>query len=279
MSRANKRYFWIQLAQDFFKSKEMKLLRKIAGGDTHTIIYLKMMLMSLEDSGQIYFDGVADSLAEEISLVIDESIEDIKITLIFLESKGLLTRHSEREYFLEQVPEMVGSETASTRRSRKHRETKMLQSNTDATNRNGDIDKDIEKEKEREKEREKEENFIFPTWLTDESIKTIKKGNPKNYKLRIPIAYLNQVVSKKRPFLYVDSHIKHIKARLNEGHTLEDFKHVIDVKAAEWLKDEKMSKFLRPETLFGTKFNNYISQEIPKRFQSDNEKIDERLGF
>ncbi|MDS4694014.1 hypothetical protein RK886_01270 [Streptococcus pneumoniae] len=31
----NKRYYWIQLAQDFFKSKEMKLLRKIAGGDTH----------------------------------------------------------------------------------------------------------------------------------------------------------------------------------------------------------------------------------------------------
>ncbi|MDS8126694.1 phage replisome organizer N-terminal domain-containing protein, partial [Streptococcus pneumoniae] len=45
----NKRYYWIQLAQDFFKSKEMKLLRKIAGGDTHTIIYLKMMLISLED--------------------------------------------------------------------------------------------------------------------------------------------------------------------------------------------------------------------------------------
>ena len=49
MALKNKRYFWIQLAQDFFKSKEMKLLRKIAGGDTHTIIYLKMMLISLED--------------------------------------------------------------------------------------------------------------------------------------------------------------------------------------------------------------------------------------
>ena len=147
MTLKNKRYFWIQLTQDFFKSKEMKLLRKIAGGDTHTIIYLKMMLISLEDGGRIYYDGLADNLAEELSLVIDENIEDIKITLIFLESKGLLTKKSDRDYFLEQVPEMVGSETASTRRSRKHREfQKVLQCNTDATKRNGDIDKDIDKD-------------------------------------------------------------------------------------------------------------------------------------
>ena len=140
----NKRYYWIQLAQDFFKSKEMKLLRKIAGGDTHTIIYLKMMLISLEDGGHIYYDGLADNLAEEIALVIDENVEDIKITLIFLESKGLLTRKNDRDYFLEQVPEMVGSETASTRRSRKHRELRGLHCNTIATTCNGDID--IEKE-------------------------------------------------------------------------------------------------------------------------------------
>lgn len=151
----NKRYYWIQLAQDFFKSKEMKLLRKIAGGDTHTIIYLKMMLISLEDGGHIYYDGLADNLAEEIALVIDENVEDIKITLIFLESKGLLTRSSDRDYFLEQVPEMVGSETASARRVRKFRENQLaLQCNNNVTKRNGDIDieKDIDTEIEIEKD-------------------------------------------------------------------------------------------------------------------------------
>lgn len=155
MALKNKRYFWIQLAQDFFKSKEMKLLRKIAGGDTHTIIYLKMMLISLEDGGHIYYDGLADNLAEEIALVIDENVEDIKITLIFLESKGLLTRNSDRDYFLEQVPEMVGSETASTRRSRKHRELQKLHCNTIATTCNGDIeiDKDIDIEKDKDKDK------------------------------------------------------------------------------------------------------------------------------
>lgn len=153
MALKNKRYYWIQLAQDFFKSKEMKLLRKIAGGDTHTITYLKMMLISLEDGGHIYYDGLADNLAEEIALVIDENVEDIKITLIFLESKGLLTRTSDRDYFLEQVPEMVGSETASARRVRKFRENQLaLQCNDNVTKRNGDIDieKDIDTEIEKE---------------------------------------------------------------------------------------------------------------------------------
>lgn len=166
MANVNKRYYWIQLAQDFFKSKEMKLLRKIAGGDTHTIIYLKMMLMSLEDGGRIFFDGVADNLAEEIALVIDEAVEDIKITLIFLESKGLLTRNSDREYFLEQVPEMVGSETAGARRVRKHREQqKALQCNNGETKCNGDIEIDTEKDKDIKKDIDKDikkdkQNFV-----------------------------------------------------------------------------------------------------------------------
>lgn len=158
MAVKNKRYYWIQLTQDFFKSKEMKLLRKIAGGDTHTIIYLKMMLISLEDGGCIYYDGLADNLAEEIALMIDESVEDIKITLLFLESKGLLTRKSDRDYFLEQVPEMVGSETASTRRSRKHRELIALHCNTIATTCNGDID--IEKDIDTEIEKDVDKNPV-----------------------------------------------------------------------------------------------------------------------
>ena len=155
----NKRYYWIQLTQDFFKSKEMKLLRKIAGGDTHTIIYLKMMLISLEDGGCIYYDGLADNLAEEIALMIDENVEDIKITLLFLESKGLLTRKNDRDYFLEQVPEMVGSETASARRVRKFRENQLaLQCNNDVTKRNGDID--IEKDIDTEIEKDVDENPV-----------------------------------------------------------------------------------------------------------------------
>lgn len=122
------------------------------GGDTYTIIYLKLMLISLEDNGKIYFEELAQDLAEEMALLIDEDTEAVRMTLMFLNKKGLLTRHSDYEFFLEQVPEMIGSETASTRRSRKHREQKVLQCNTNATKCNGDIDIDIDKEIELKKD-------------------------------------------------------------------------------------------------------------------------------
>lgn len=55
-----------------------------------------------------------------------------------------------------------------------------------------------------------------------------------------------------------------IKARFNEGMTTKDFKKVIDNKCNDWLKDPKMCGYLRPATLFGSKFESYINQK-PKR--------------
>lgn len=52
-----------------------------------------------------------------------------------------------------------------------------------------------------------------------------------------------------------------IKARFNEGFTIEDFKRVIDIKSEEWLNDKEMNKYLRPDTLFGTKFEGYLNQK------------------
>ena len=54
-----------------------------------------------------------------------------------------------------------------------------------------------------------------------------------------------------------------IRTRMKEGFTVEDFKHVINTKSKTWGDDEKMRKFLRPETLFGTKFESYLN-EYPK---------------
>ena len=143
--KENKRYYWLQLKEDFFTSKEMKLLRRLPGGNEHTIIYLKIMLASLQDGGKIYFENLGHDLAEEISLLIDEDIEAVRMTLLFLTNKQLLTTNDKFEFQLEQVPELIGSETASTRRSRKYRDMqKALQCNTNATERNGDIDIDID---------------------------------------------------------------------------------------------------------------------------------------
>ena len=70
-----KRYYWLKLPDDFFRQKPIKKLRKIAGGDTYTVIYLKMLLISLKNDGKLYFDGVEDNFCEELALELDEEEE------------------------------------------------------------------------------------------------------------------------------------------------------------------------------------------------------------
>lgn len=161
MSKTNKKYFWFKLKEDFFRNKKIKKLRRIAGGDTYTIIYLKMQLLSLKDNGNLYFEDVEETFAEEIALEIDEDVDNVKVTLMFLLKNGLIEQVSEDEYSLVETKECIGSETASTLRSRKSRalkqenEQKALQCNTNATNCNTEID--IEKEIElRDKDKVKE---------------------------------------------------------------------------------------------------------------------------
>ena len=92
------------------------------------------------------------------------------------------------------------------------------------------------------------------------------------------ISYLNQKLGTKYSHTSRDTK-KHIQARFREGFTLDDFKHVIDVKVSEWGNDSKMSSYLRPKTLFGTKFESYLNQKLPNGFQKQADVVDERLGF
>ena len=68
-----------------------------------------------------------------------------------------------------------------------------------------------------------------------------------------------------------------IKARFNEGFNLDDFKIVIDKKTMEWINDKEMNKYLRPETLFGTKFESYLNQSVQQKQQTYNNPFMEAL--
>lgn len=59
-----------------------------------------------------------------------------------------------------------------------------------------------------------------------------------------------------------------VKARVNEGYSIDDFKIVINKKADAWSKDPKMVRYLRPETLFGPKFEGYLN-ELSKKSSLD----------
>ena len=122
----NRRYYWLKLKEDFFTDKRIKRLRRISGGDTYTIIYLKLLLLSLKNSGKLYYDGVETDFIKELALTIDETEDDVMVTVNYLVAQNLMEIIVENdEYFLTEIPNLIGSETASTRRSRKSKSVAM----------------------------------------------------------------------------------------------------------------------------------------------------------
>jgi uncharacterized phage protein (TIGR02220 family)/predicted phage replisome organizer len=234
-----KRFYWIKLKEDFFNQIAIKKLRKIAGGDTFTIIYLKMLLLALKNEGMLVHEGIEDTFEKELALLLDEDLENIKMTLMYLSSHSLIEQNENR-YFLPESIVSTGSETDSADRVRRFRQKNLdlqtkylvtdnsilLQSNNDVTISNIDIDKDKEKE-------------------LNKDIEEI-------------IEYLNNVCNSK--FRFNDKNKSLIKARLKEGYSKDDFFLVINKKFNEWNNTE-YEKYLRPLTLFGNKFENYVNQK------------------
>lgn len=122
-----KKYFWLKLKDNFFQQKEIKKLRKIAGGDTYTIIYLKLQLLSIRKEGIITFDGTEENLAEQLALEIDEDKDNITIVLSFLKANNLIEELEADNFLLTKVPECIGKESESAERVRRHRQRKALQ--------------------------------------------------------------------------------------------------------------------------------------------------------
>lgn len=88
------------------------------------------------------------------------------------------------------------------------------------------------------------------------------------------IDYLNQVLGTHYKAT-AKATIKIIKARLNEGHTVDDFKTVIDKKHKTWGKDPKMAEYLRPETLFSAShFESYLNELTARDSPYMKRKID-----
>lgn len=157
-----KRYYWLKLPDDFFRQKPIKKLRRIAGGDTYTIIYLKMLLVSLKNEGKLFFDGVEENFTEEIALELDEEEENVKVTVQFLMAQGLLQLIDESEYELTECSRMVGSESASAERMRRLRDKKTSQCDIGVTQQLHLSDVEKEKEIEIDKDKEIENKYICP---------------------------------------------------------------------------------------------------------------------
>lgn len=253
-----KRYFWLKLHRDFFQRKDIKRLRKIAGGDTYTIIYLKMLLKSIMSEGALFFDNLEDDFVSELALDIDEDVENVKITVQYLLKVGLLECVSDTEYSLPDAQNNTGAETAAASRMRRSRAKNEALKRNNVTpmlqNGYGEIEIEIEKELEIDNKNCR---------LSDKSSTVVSEI----------IDYLNQKTGKHFRKSIANT-TRAINARIKDGFTIDDFKAVIDKKVIEWGKDERMKQYLRPQTLFGTKFESYLNQDLVEHKSQTDKAID-----
>ena len=272
-------YFWLKVDKKFFDNLFIKRLKNMPGGYTMTVIYIRLMLESLEDDCILYYEGYFDSLVQELALKLDVSEDDINMTVAYFTRCGLIQIDDDGHATLSQAKAMVESETNWSKYKREQRKqapnVARLENVQNSWTNSNLCPTEIEKENRVNSKSNNlyldnilsgNPNFTFPTWLEETAIKDLEKT--KHKELWIPIAYLNQVANKR--YKFVDKTKRLLLARFKEGYTLEDFKQVIDIKTAEWKDSPEFSKYLRPETLFGSKFDGYLNQK-PKTIRGKSE--------
>ncbi|HEN5820830.1 TPA: conserved phage C-terminal domain-containing protein [Streptococcus agalactiae] len=266
-------YYWLKFDKHFFENLFIKrLLRNFPGGSDMIVIYIRLMLEAIENDCIIDYEGTFDNYAEELALRLETSEEQINMALAYFVKCGVIQVDDGGNTHYPQAKALLGQETNWNRYKKKQAELEKFQplSNKVPTEIEIEIDKEKDKEKDKELDKEKEyiveqspTEYLFPDWLEEKYVEQVKKGNPKNFDYRIPIAYLNQKMNSNYKFVKTNTDL--VKARLKDSYTLEDFKAVIDKKCSEWVNSD-MEKYLRPSTLFNaSKFESYLNQpEVAK---------------
>lgn len=241
---------WIKLKVGMFDDSKIKYIEALPERDTIITIWVKLLTLAgkYNEQGYIMLSENLPYNEEMLANEFNRPLNSVRLALQTFEKLGMLEhiqgvikisnwdKHQNIEG-LEKIREQ------NRLRKQKQRDKQKLLADSHVKSRDSHAtEKELEEEKEREEEeRSKEPSTVIPYKKIIEHLNN-KTGKRFSYK-----SSANQ---------------KLIRARFNEDYTLEDFIHVIDVKTNEWLEDEKMSKYLKPDTLFRTSnFDKYLNQE------------------
>lgn len=235
---------WIKLSTGLPDNKKIKRIRKLPDGDNVILFWVFLLARAGESnkSGGLFFTDSMPYSEEDLAADFDFSVEFVKFAILTLEKYSMITRYEDilfiknwEEYQAVDGMEKIREQNRLRKQKQREKSRRLSNNNlsrdshADVTESHAtDIDKDIDKEKEYRPYKE-------------------------------IVSYLNEKVGTNYKYT-TESCRKLIKARWNEGQRLEDFKRVIDVKTEQWLNNDEMRKYLRPKTLFGNKFDEYLNE-------------------
>lgn len=234
---------WIKLATGLPDNKKIKQIRLLPNGDTIALMWVFLMCLAGEtnDEGMVYFmpeiPYTDEMLAEQFKI----DVNTVRLGLATFQRFGMIEIIDdiiclpawEKWQAVDKLSEI---REQTRKRVAKHRERQKLCAGNVTCNVTVTQSNATDKEQEEDKNKEIYKSIVA---FLNEKAGTSFRPSTKNTRDKI-------------------------RARLNEGFTLDDFKTVIEKKCIEWVDDPKMSKFLRPETLFGPKFEGYLNERSRK---------------
>ena len=173
-----KRFFWLKLRETFFNETYIKAMRTFKNGDSLVLTYLEMALYSLKSNGVIERGELTQSLADEISIAINEPVIRVKKTIEMLTKARVAELDGDRLYLTEMM-KLMGSESTSAERmrrlrTRKSEELPPSQCDTAVTS---PVTKSVTTEIELEKETETDSESPLPPAGESECAEVVSRFN------------------------------------------------------------------------------------------------------
>lgn len=251
----NKKYYWIKLKTNFFNREDIDFMLSQENGCEYVVLYQMLCLNTANNDGRLETKMNEVIIPYDIKKIVRDckyfDYDTVAVALDLYKKLGLIYEEDNKILKIANYDEMIGSETKWAEQKRIYRENKKLLENNQ--------DKVVDNVQQEYRDKSIENRDIDNKIINNNIYSPAKQDNIPYKEI---INYLN---------LKANTNYKHttkktkdsIKARTNEGFTLEDFKIVIDNKTNEWIGTD-MEKYLRPETLFGTKFESYLNQKTTK---------------
>lgn len=152
---SEKKFYWLKLKKDFFKRHDIKIIEDMENGKDYILFYLKLLCESVDHSGSLRFSDTIPYSEKMLSTITGTNIDIVRSAMKVFTSLEMIEILDDQTIYMREVEKMIGGESDSAERVRRHRalkEAQSLQCNGVVTICNTDIDieKDIDKEQEKE---------------------------------------------------------------------------------------------------------------------------------
>lgn len=238
-----KKYYYLKLKDNFFDSDEIIILESMQDGYLYSNILLKLYLRSMKNDGRLMFNERIPFNSTMLAQVTRHSVGNIEKAVKVFQELGLIDVMDNGAIYMLDIQNFIGKSSTEADRKRMYRaKIEAEKSGIELIGQESDKCPDknppeLELEKELEIDKEIDKEHIPYSKIID---------------------YLNEKTNKR--YKVTQKWKDLIKARWNEGQREDDFKKVIDVKTQQWIESSEMNKYLRPQTLFGNKFDEYLNE-------------------